>query len=56
MSDQRAAWTLALGFLRSSRFSSVLAVAGIALSATSFVVTRLIGWPGYLGASSCSSC
>lgn len=50
MSARRDAGALALGFLRSSRFSSVLSIAGIALSATSFAITRLMGWPGYLGA------
>lgn len=37
-----------LGLLRSPRFSSALAIAGVGSAAFSYLLVRLTGWPGYL--------
>lgn len=50
--DRNAVATAFLGLLRSPRFSASLAVAAVGVSALSYLLTRLIGWPGYLAALS----
>ncbi|MFT4028614.1 MAG: O-antigen ligase family protein [Protaetiibacter sp.] len=53
MSDRPAPREVAaafLGLLRSPQFSAVLATAGVGVTALSYPLIRLTGWPGYLAA------
>lgn len=46
--DRAAVGHAFLGLLRSPRFSSALAIAGVGTAAFSYLLIRLTGWPGYL--------